>query len=214
MSQTVSLARRDCVLRARATPAFDFVGADSRPPIVLGSGVAISLLLWLFALALIRSRMIAQAGAGRYRAITEGAANVTLVLDEEGHALYASPSSKDILGFDPDAVDELEFDQLVHADDWSALKRGFKDAMAEPGKQMPVVRARIRDAQSRWRDMEGTYTAMLTVPGVNGVVLSLRDLTQLKAAQSELHRLAFYDPLTGLANRQLFRDRLDHVVRR
>ena len=49
---------------------------------------------------------------------------------------------------------------------------------------MPVVRARIRDAQSRWRDMEGTYTAMLTVPGVNGVVLSLRDLTQLKAAQS------------------------------
>nr|WP_252971546.1 GGDEF domain-containing protein [Marinobacter sp. DS40M8] len=55
---------------------------------------------------------------------------------------------------------------------------------------------------------------MLTVPGVNGVVLSLRDLTQLKAAQTELHRLAFYDPLTGLANRQLFRDRLNHVVRR
>ncbi len=214
MSQTVSLGGRDWLLQTRSTPAFDYLASDARPPIVLGSGLAISLLLWLFALALIRSRMIAQASAGRYRAITEGAANVTLVLDEEGHALYASPSSKDILGFDPDAVDQLEFDQLVHADDWSALKRGFKDAMAEPGKQMPVVRARIRDAQSRWRDMEGTYTAMLTVPGVNGVVLSLRDLTQLKAAQSELHRLAFYDPLTGLANRQLFRDRLDHVVRR
>lgn len=214
MSQTVSLGGRDWLLQTRSTPAFDYLAADPRPPIVLGSGLAISLLLGLFVLALTRSRMIAQASAGRYRAITEGAANVTLVLDEEGRALYASPSSKDILGFDPGRVDELDFEQLVHGDDWSALKRGFKGAMAEPGKQMPVVRARIRDAQSRWRDMEGTYTAMLSVPGVNGVVLSLRDLTQLKAAQSELHRLAFYDPLTGLANRQLFRDRLDHVVRR
>ncbi len=42
---------------------------------------------------------------------------------------------------------------------------------------------------------EGTFTSMLKVPGVEGVVLSLRDLTQLKAAQSELHRLAFYDRL-------------------
>jgi diguanylate cyclase (GGDEF)-like protein len=62
--------------------------------------------------------------------------------------------------------------------------------------------------------MEGTFTSMLKVPGVRGVVLSLRDLTELRAEESELHRLAFYDPLTGLANRQLFRDRLNHVVHR
>ncbi|ROQ42044.1 PAS domain S-box-containing protein/diguanylate cyclase (GGDEF)-like protein [Marinobacter sp. 3-2] len=214
MSQTISHGGRDWLLQTRSTPAFDFLASDPRPPIVLGSGLVISALLFLFVLALIRSRLMAQISAGRYRAITEGAANVTLVMDRAGQPLYASPSSLDILGFEPDQVQALNFEELVHGDDWPQLQRGFDDSVQSPGKQMPVIRVRIRDAKGQWRDMEGTFTAMLSVPGVNGVVLSLRDLTQLKAAQSELHRLAFYDPLTGLANRQLFRDRLNHVVSR
>lgn len=69
-------------------------------------------------------------------------------------------------------MEALEFEKLVHMDDWSHLQRGFEESMASPGKQMPVVRARVRDADGQWRDMEGTFTAMLSVPGVNGVVLS------------------------------------------
>lgn len=214
MSQKITHGGREWLLQTRSTPAFDFLAADPRPPIVLGSGLIISLLLGLFVFSLIRSRLIAQVSAGRHRAITEGAANVTLVMSRQGDPLYASPSSRDILGFDPDTVASLEFRNLVHMEDWAQLQRGFEDAIAAPGQQVPAVRARIRDFEGRWRDMEGTFTAMLSVPGVNGVVLSLRDLTQLKAAQSELHRLAFYDPLTGLANRQLFRDRLNHVISR
>ncbi|MEC7815310.1 MAG: EAL domain-containing protein [Pseudomonadota bacterium] len=214
MSQTITHGGRDWLLQTRSTPAFDYLASDPRPPIVLGSGLAISVLLCLFVLALIRSRLIAQVNAGRYRAITEGAANVTLVLNRAGAPLYASPSTRDILGFDPDQLNAVELENMVHQDDLALLQRGFKDSLESPGQQMPVVRARIRDVDGRWRDMEGTYTAMMSVPGVNGVVLSLRDLTQLKAAQSELHRLAFYDPLTGLANRQLFKDRLTHVVHR
>lgn len=214
MSQTVSHGGRDWLLQTRSTPAFDYLASDPRPLIVLGSGGVISLLLFIIALVLIRSRLMAHISEGRYRAITEGAANVTLVMDEGGKPLYASPSSYDILGFEPNEVQTLTLEKLVHADDWPQLKQGFDEAVQAPGKQMPVIRARVSDAQDNWRSMEGTYTAMLTVPGVEGVVLSLRDLTQLKAAQSELHRLAFYDPLTGLANRQLFRDRLSSVVRR
>lgn len=214
MSQTITHGGRDWLLQTRSTPAFDYLASDPRPPIVLSSGIVISLLLFLFVLTMIRSRIMAQISAGRYRAITEGAANVTLVLERTGTPRYASPSSRDILGFDPEQVFSLDLDTLVHAEDRPQLKAGFDEAIKSPGKQMPVIRARLRDSEGQWRDMEGTYTAMLNVPGVDGVVLSLRDMTQLKAAQSELHRLAFYDPLTGLANRQLFKDRLSHVVRR
>ncbi|WP_323751265.1 EAL domain-containing protein [Marinobacter sp.] len=214
LSQTLSHGGREWLLQTRSTPAFDYLASDPRPPIVLGSGLAISVLMYLFVLSLVRSRLGAQVNAGRYRAITEGAANVTLVMDRAGKPTYASPSGLDILGFDPDRVADLDFKSLVNAEDWLGLQQAFTDAMLSPGKQMPAVRARVNDAEGHCREMEGTFTSMLNVPGVGGVVLSLRDLTQLKAAQSELHRLAFFDPLTGLANRQLFRDRLNHVVRR
>ncbi len=214
LSQTVSHGGREWLLQTRSTPAFDYLASDPRPPIVLGSGLAISVLMYLLVLLLVRSRLGAQVSAGRYRAITEGAANVTMVMNRSGSPMYASPSARDILGFDPDRVSELNFKSLVNPDDWAGLRQAFKDAVSSPGKQMPAVRARINDAGGQCREMEGTFTSMLNVPGVSGVVLSLRDLTQLKAAQSELHRLAFFDPLTGLANRQLFRDRLNSVVQR
>ncbi|MCL7929183.1 bifunctional diguanylate cyclase/phosphodiesterase [Halomonas llamarensis] len=39
-------------------------------------------------------------------------------------------------------------------------------------------------------------------------VATLNDITESKAAEQEIHQLAFYDPLTGLANRRLFLDRM------
>ncbi len=39
-----------------------------------------------------------------------------------------------------------------------------------------------------------------------------RDITERKAAAEEIKNLAFYDPLTGLANRRLLLDRLKHAL--
>ncbi|MEM7252135.1 MAG: EAL domain-containing protein [Pseudomonadota bacterium] len=40
-----------------------------------------------------------------------------------------------------------------------------------------------------------------------------KTVQKLERAQSEMERLAFFDPLTGLYNRRLFRDRLEQAVR-
>ena len=47
---------------------------------------------------------------------------------------------------------------------------------------------------------------------MQGVILSLRDITERQALEQELRHQAFHDALTGLANRALFEDRLAHAL--
>ena len=49
---------------------------------------------------------------------------------------------------------------------------------------------------------------------VVGRVMSFRDVTDRKRLEDELAYRAFHDPLTGLANKALFQDRLDHALAR
>ena len=49
---------------------------------------------------------------------------------------------------------------------------------------------------------------------VVGRVWSFRDVTEHRRLQNQLTHQAFHDPLTGLANQALFRDRVDHAALR
>jgi diguanylate cyclase (GGDEF)-like protein/PAS domain S-box-containing protein len=49
--------------------------------------------------------------------------------------------------------------------------------------------------------------------GLTHYVATLNDITESKAAEQKIHQLAFYDPLTGLANRRLFIDRMDAALK-
>lgn len=45
--------------------------------------------------------------------------------------------------------------------------------------------------------------------GIDCLLLSARDISQLKAAHAQIHHLAYHDPLTNLPNRTLLTDRLN-----
>jgi diguanylate cyclase (GGDEF)-like protein len=47
-----------------------------------------------------------------------------------------------------------------------------------------------------------------------GRVWSFRDVSERKRLEDELHHQAFHDPLTGLANKTLFVDRVEHAMAR
>jgi len=48
---------------------------------------------------------------------------------------------------------------------------------------------------------------------VTHYVAILSDITERKAEEAQLRRIAYHDPLTGLANRVLFDDRLEHAIK-
>ena len=59
-----------------------------------------------------------------------------------------------------------------------------------------------------------TITNLLDDPSVGGLVLNTRDISERRQLEDQLSHQAFHDSLTALANRALFKDRVDHALLR
>jgi diguanylate cyclase (GGDEF)-like protein len=77
-----------------------------------------------------------------------------------------------------------------------------------------MVEWRVRHRDGSWRQFEVVNASLLDDEAVRGIVATLRDVTERRALERELEHQAFHDRLTGLANRALFRDRLEHALAR
>ena len=62
------------------------------------------------------------------------------------------------------------------------------------------------------RRMEATIANLLGGDAVDGMVATFRDVTEQRNLERQLSHRAFHDELTGLANRALFLDRMDHAL--
>ncbi len=105
------------------------------------------------------------------------------------------------------------------------LARGVSDI--RPASEIPALLQHIgelRDDMQRsgaWRhclkdgriiDVEIT-SHRLEFAGRDAVLVDINDVTERNQLEEQLRHQAFHDPLTGLANRPLFTDRLEHALR-
>ncbi len=133
-----------------------------------------------------------------------------MVIGPELKVRWQSTSVQTGLGYAPSDVLGRRVSGLVHPDDAQLLESHLAAVMRQPG---PVtVTARFAHARDGWRDLEVIAENRLTDPEIEGVVLSMRDVSDRKALEDELRHQAFHDSLTGLANRVLFEDRLAHCL--
>jgi diguanylate cyclase (GGDEF)-like protein len=76
----------------------------------------------------------------------------------------------------------------------------------------PLAEWRLRRHDGHSVEIEAIASNLLDDPSVGGIVLNARDVGERKALLDQLAHQAFHDPLTGLANRALFRDRVMHAI--
>jgi len=95
------------------------------------------------------------------------------------------------------------------------------DFLLIPAREAMRTGRTIREDDARFRGKDGgtipvayTASAVMTDGTASGAVIAFRDITERKAFEDELHQHAFYDSLTGLANRRLLVERLDQALRR
>ncbi|HEX7497914.1 MAG TPA: EAL domain-containing protein [Candidatus Limnocylindrales bacterium] len=150
-------------------------------------------------------------GARRFQALIQSSTDVICIVSAQGIVRYQSPSIFKIFGYDAEAMIGVDVGTLVHPDDESRLTGHFREVIGQPGASR-VCECRLRHSDSSWRYTETRMTNMLDVPAVNGIVLNTRDVTERRNLEAELRHQAFHDSLTGLANRTLFANRVEHSL--
>ena len=146
-----------------------------------------------------------------FRALVSNASDVVTVLDRDGVIRYQTPSARRVLGHDPDRLVGLPFTRLLPSTQDDALARAIAQAgRASTGEVTVELTVWHRDGH--YVETETTVTSLLDDPDIRGVVLTTRDVSERQALQEQLTRQAYSDQLTGLANRTLFRERIEAAV--
>ena len=126
-----------------------------------------------------------RASEARFRAVIEHTTDVIVLVDAEGTLTYVSPSVADVLGYEPEALVGQSGFGYVHPDDRLFLRRGLRIAAARPGRTL-TAEARWRHRDGSWRYLAYRGKNLLTLPGVESVLISVRDVTASKQAEHEL----------------------------
>jgi diguanylate cyclase (GGDEF)-like protein/PAS domain S-box-containing protein len=149
----------------------------------------------------------------RFRSLVQNASDVIIVVDATGNILYESPAVERILGYKPEERVGTNALATIHSDEAARVTEILSYVAQNPG-EFRTLEFRVKHASGEWRWLEVTVSNLLNDPSVEGIVGNYRDVTERKVLEDQLAHQASHDALTGLANRTLFRDRLQHALAR
>ena len=148
-----------------------------------------------------------------HQALAANSADAVLVVDDEGTLTSDAPALAGLLGIDVAPGPGASVFDLVVSEDRPAALALLDRALSRP-RQVLTGELRVRHRNGDFRWVEARVVNLHDDPDVGGVVVNVHDITLRKLMEQELSHQAFHDGLTGLANRALFRDRIDHAVAR
>ena len=139
----------------------------------------------------------------------DNATDLVQSIGPDGRFTYVNQSWLRALGYRREDLGRLTLFDVIHPDSRTHCQGVFERVMA--GEPVHNVEAVFVAKDGRCITVEGHIDSHLQ----NGTVFTqaiFRDVTERKLAEERLNHLAHYDSLTGLPNRLLFHDRLNHAL--
>jgi len=170
--------------------------------VALGAaGLLVSLLLAYALIAATRRQ------TAHFRSLVTSSTDLVLVFGASG-CRYASESVTSMLDRRQEDLLGDGFARFVHDEDRATVR-----AACSTGGPREIL-FRVMNKFGEWRHLEAHVTDLRSDRDIGGVVLNARDVTERVRLEEQLTEQAFHDSLTGLANRALFRDRVDQALTR
>ena len=133
-----------------------------------------------------RGRRDARASKGHYRLLAENSTDMISRHDPEGVYLYASPASRTILGYEPEALVGRSAYDLFHPDDREVVARSHVGVLESPEARTTTYRVRHEDGHYIWLETTARTLRDPTTGAVIEIQCASRDVTARRVAEDAL----------------------------
>lgn len=155
-----------------------------------------------------------RASEARFRAIADTAAEGIWAADRQGKTFYANGRMAEIMGISLETLYAVPVFDLLAEGEAAAMRQRVAER-----QQLGVARYEVRhtppgSAQERVLAVASSPLTIAGGAGFDGSLATVSDVTESRRLEEQLRHAALHDPLTGLPNRALLLDRLEHAVAR
>lgn len=152
-----------------------------------------------------------EASERRFRSLIRNSSDVIAVVSSDGVLKLISDACIGVWGKDVSALTGQSVYPLLDSVGGTRVASLIREATSHG--RVVSTDIQIKDAFGEIRDFQVRYTNLREDPDVRGCLLTFHDTTERKRFEEQLAHNAFHDPLTSLANRALFIDRLSHRIK-
>ena len=145
---------------------------------------------------------------GRYKLLFDNNLDGIIQTTVDSEILAANPAACAILGASESTLIQCKSRRFVDEDD--DRHAAFAEALYRDGNARGNVLLRRLDGSRFDADVSSSVYKDFSQKTI--LSFTFRDVTAQKKAEAAIHQLAFYDPLTGLANRRLLIDRMRQLL--
>ncbi|MFZ4286820.1 EAL domain-containing protein [Variovorax sp. HJSM1_2] len=137
------------------------------------------------------------------------AQDAIMVRGMDHSVIFWNHSAERLYGWRAEEAIGRSIASLLYADTVDFLRA--TQVVISSGEWTGEIEQRRKDGSSI--TVEGRWTLVRDDAGAPKSILAINtDISERKKSEHAVHRLAFYDPLTGLPNRLLLSDRLNHAI--
>ncbi len=172
------------------------------------TGERLALVVWEDITHPTRAKKALQSSEDRYRSLVENMSETVFTMDREGHFTFGNSRAEALTGHPLPRLLQMTYQEIVAPEYLPILEERIASVLA--GRAIEFTEIEILRAMGGRLFVEVSGAPLLdetgAIVGVQGIA---RDVTERKAIEERIRQLAYHDPLTGLPNRLLFRDRLN-----